>query len=242
MKALWKVASGSEALWVQVVRVKYLPRSLLWQSKRTYNCTVFWRSIMNLREKLLPLLSWNIGNGKQCLIYGEPWCSGAIQLKPIAGSSRKAKVEELKDPDSDNWDVGKLVNLFGYTDSMAIVSNVKPPKAEGGPDRLIFTPANNGSYSVKIAYSNLLKERDRAHDGSSTGIIFEKEVYNFIWKKGRIAPRIRLFIWKLIQNALPVGAVIKARTSNRDPACQTCANVEEDVVHMAFHCPLARSC
>lgn len=41
LKALWKLASGSKCLWAQQVRAKYLPRSELWLSKRTYNCTNF---------------------------------------------------------------------------------------------------------------------------------------------------------------------------------------------------------
>lgn len=41
MKALWKLASNSEAQWVMLVKAKYLPRSHLWNSKRTYNCSIF---------------------------------------------------------------------------------------------------------------------------------------------------------------------------------------------------------
>lgn len=33
MKALWKVAKEEEALWVKIIRAKYLPKSELWSSK-----------------------------------------------------------------------------------------------------------------------------------------------------------------------------------------------------------------
>lgn len=85
---------------------------------------------MNLREKLLPLVSWSLGNRKLCQIFGELWWLGAIQLKPLAGTSRTVKIEKLKDPQTDNWNVEKLVSLFRYTDSMAIVSNITPPSAK----------------------------------------------------------------------------------------------------------------
>lgn len=39
LKALWKVAVGSTVQWVQLAKVKYYQRSLLWLSGRTYNCT-----------------------------------------------------------------------------------------------------------------------------------------------------------------------------------------------------------
>ena len=61
MKFLWRVAAGSKASWVQLVQAKYIPRSDLWQTKRTYMCSVFWRSIMRMRESLLPMLSWKVG-------------------------------------------------------------------------------------------------------------------------------------------------------------------------------------
>lgn len=63
IKALWKMTKREEPLWVKIVKAKYLPRSELWTSKRTYNCTAFWRNLMALRPKLMPLLSWKIGDG-----------------------------------------------------------------------------------------------------------------------------------------------------------------------------------
>lgn len=54
LKFLWRLAAGSSALWVEVVKAKYLPKSELWLSARVYNCTNFWKAIMNQREVLLP--------------------------------------------------------------------------------------------------------------------------------------------------------------------------------------------
>lgn len=41
----------------------------LWDSKRTYMCTVFWRGMMQLREELGPLLTWNLGDGTNCTVF-----------------------------------------------------------------------------------------------------------------------------------------------------------------------------
>lgn len=57
-KYLWQIAAGEETLWVNIVRAKYLPQSLLFHSKWDYRCLRFWKAIMSLREKLQPLLTW----------------------------------------------------------------------------------------------------------------------------------------------------------------------------------------
>lgn len=56
LKALWNLARGADLQWVKLVKAKYIPNSKLWHSKRTYRCSNFWRGIMNLREKLGPLI------------------------------------------------------------------------------------------------------------------------------------------------------------------------------------------
>lgn len=54
LKFLWRLAAGTNALWAQVVKAKYMTRSELWLTKRLYMCTPFWKALMQLREKLLP--------------------------------------------------------------------------------------------------------------------------------------------------------------------------------------------
>lgn len=76
MKALWKLASNSEAQWVMLVKVKYLPCSHLWNSKRTYNCSIFWKGVMSLREKLWPMIHFEIGDGETCTVFNQPWIAG----------------------------------------------------------------------------------------------------------------------------------------------------------------------
>lgn len=57
MKMLFRIVVGSEALWAQQLRAKYLPRSELWLSKRRSRCTIFWRGILSLRDNLQTMVS-----------------------------------------------------------------------------------------------------------------------------------------------------------------------------------------
>lgn len=84
----------------------------------------------------------------------------------------------------------------------------------------------------------------QAHNKATgdTSIGVNDPVWKWIWKKGNILPRIRMFLWKLMHNALPLAKIIHARISKGDPTCAVCGQGEEDLIHMLFLCPFARAC
>lgn len=114
MKFLWRLAAGSEALWVKLVKAKYMPRSDLWHSKRDYRCTQFWRNLMSLRDSLKPWVLWKLGNGELCSAYAQPWFQGSVDCIPSDESQRRLRVCDLVDAQSGSWDLDRLVLLFGY--------------------------------------------------------------------------------------------------------------------------------
>ena len=80
---------SEEETWVGLVTAKYLPRSNLWSSKREYQCSIFWKSIMRLRGRLAPLVSWNLGSGNTCHAIGQPWFPGGTDYSPENTQQRK---------------------------------------------------------------------------------------------------------------------------------------------------------
>lgn len=243
MKLLWRLAGGSEALWAQQVRAKYYPRSDLWHSKRTYKCTVLWRNIMRLRQDLINMVKWGIGDGTQIQAFAQPWFDGALQYEPQIPADRNIRVADLVIPESGMWDVQRLISLFGYTAALTIVDQVLPPTNNGGQDRLIFKQSSTGGYSVKKAYKNLASVRLAPQQTLNLGPLSQqRELWNSVWHKGDIVPRLRIFLWKCLHNALPLGKVIRSRIGKGDPICQTCGEKEEDVSHVLFQCSFSRAC
>ena len=157
-KLLWRVAKEHNAQWVDVVRAKYFPRSLLWQSKRDYRCTIFWRAIMSLRSKLLPLLSLNLVSG-DCSAFGQPWSAVTMHHVPQNMAQMQLKVKDLIDGETGCWDVQQLITCFGHMACMHILGTVRPPgngldQDEHGRDKLIFSLTANGNFSVKQMYEH----------------------------------------------------------------------------------------
>lgn len=62
-KNIWKVTSGDEALWVQVLRAKYHPSSTFWLTGRRTDCTRLWKGMLHIRSVMLNFSKWMLGDG-----------------------------------------------------------------------------------------------------------------------------------------------------------------------------------
>lgn len=62
-----------------------------------------------------------------------------------------------------------------------------------------------------------------------------------IWKLQGIIPRIRIFLWKALHNALPVGKVLHRRFDAIPSTCSLCSHCTDDVLHGLFRCCHARA-
>lgn len=86
-----------------------MPASSLWSNNRDYRCTAFWRGLMRLREKLIPWILWNLGNGEICKAISQPWFQGAIQWQVYSGRQMNLTINNLVDHNSGLW----ISNLLG---------------------------------------------------------------------------------------------------------------------------------
>ncbi|KAJ4802791.1 Ribonuclease H-like superfamily protein [Rhynchospora pubera] len=67
-----------------------------------------------------------------------------------------------------------------------------------------------------------------------------KSLYKAIWHSKGILPRVRLFLWKITNSALPLDHLFATRLGKQPQGCSLCGEVKEDVVHSIFKCHLAR--
>ncbi|KAJ1702372.1 hypothetical protein LUZ63_002151 [Rhynchospora breviuscula] len=196
MKTIWRLNSGFNdgALWVQVLKAKYLSRSFFWLASAPTRCSKMWRAVLQGREDIQHHVKWIIGDG------------------------------------TGQWDTTKLISALGFQAALFITcTHPTPPLKPSTPDRLIFTPAHSGSFSFKGACHLLQPPSDPN----------PSRLFNCIWKCPGIFPRIRLFLWKLIHDAVPVKSVFAKYLRIVVPPCEICALGPDDAMHALFLCPKA---
>lgn len=154
---------------------------------------------MRLGDTLLPWITWRLGNGENCTALAQPWYEGALNCPSQVNIPQQLKVSDLILQDSGAWDVNLLISLYGYVNAIHILQNIQPPNQNASQGRLIFKHATNGVYYVKKAHI-LLSSR------TQSPTIGDKSTWESMWQKGNISPRVRVFLWKLVHDGLPLAA------------------------------------
>lgn len=83
----------------------------------------------------------------------------------------------------------------------------------------------NNCFTVKAVYDSL----SLSENGS---------LNKYIWK-GKVPPKIKIFLWLLVNNAILTKDNLRTRNWNGDPRCVFCDDIET-VSHLFFTCHVAR--
>lgn len=93
--------------------------------------------------------------------------------------------------------------------------------------------------TIKSAYSLAIEQKIKETHPDSLALPSLNVIKEKIWKI-RSVPKIRIFLWKALSEALPVADLIIKRGMKVDARCQLCGNEGEDVHHVLFDCDPAR--
>ncbi|KAL0443870.1 UNVERIFIED_CONTAM: hypothetical protein Slati_2109700 [Sesamum latifolium] len=100
-------------------------------------------------------------------------------------------------------------------------------------DELVWHYKRNGAFSVKSAY-RLAEELSEEGSCSQNG-----HSWNFIWRT-KAPPKIALFAWMCVWDALPTTTNLKQRGANVTDGCINYPEEAEDSLHALFSCSFAR--
>ncbi|XP_026440547.1 uncharacterized protein LOC113339503 [Papaver somniferum] len=137
------------------------------------------------------------------------------------------RLESILLPDG-NWDVDQILTLFSNDKAAVIVNLQTHPNEE---DRVIWDLNDKDVFSVKELYK--AKIEDLYSNDIPTGN------WASIWNM-KVAPVIRIFLWKCGQGILPTNAKTASILHYINPSCTVCNNGEaETMSHMWLNCPAA---
>ncbi|XP_057790943.1 uncharacterized protein LOC131008058 [Salvia miltiorrhiza] len=87
-------------------------------------------------------------------------------------------------------------------------------------------------YTVKSRYKLAMKIRQRNEAStSSEGSV----LWNWIWGLD-VIPKVKLFMWKCLANAIPTAMALRRRNVDIDPCCRRCGTHEETMEHVLRDC------
>ncbi|CAN1804498.1 Putative ribonuclease H protein At1g65750 [Linum perenne] len=230
MKLTWGMIKDKEALWVKVLKTKYLKQTesglIPKKTKRWSSC---WKGINATWTIFTGGLYWSVQNGRKTNFWKERWLDdGTVigDLIQIPAGHEDGVIADFCDS-SGSWDIEKLTELLPLNIVQSVVG-MTPPCPDLGDDFPIWGLEPNGSYSVKTGYL-LAKE---LVEGATNGIW--KKIWS--WKGPQ---RIRQFLWTAVHNRLLTNTERQRRHLTNSAECGLCVDTPESLDHILRHCPLA---
>jgi len=239
----WRLIMEPNLLCAQVLRAKYFQNGDPLTASEKPGISYTWRSILRGLQALKKGLIWRVGDGSSINIWSDAWIPNGVLRRPVTPRGRIVynKVSDLIDPHSGTWDEELIKEIFWEEDVKHILSI---PIKHGREDTLAWHFDNKGIFSVKSAYHVLedAKERDqiRQTGSSSSSVEREQDVrWHQLWKIA-CPPKVKLFLWRLGHNSLPLRMNILRRGMEIDTRCPVCWRLDEDGGHCFLKCKMVK--
>ncbi|XP_013690321.2 uncharacterized protein LOC106394286 [Brassica napus] len=235
----WRLLMEPESLCARVLRSRYYPSGVFLDARLGSRPSYAWRNILFGRELLVKGLRRNIGSGESINVWMDKWLFVTEPKAPMRKQilfNLDLKVCDLINPQTRGCDRGKLEEVF-FPSDIELVLKMKP--AVGEEDSYEWVHNRWGAYSVKSGYwlaCSLDQSEVRVAARSKPSL---NDLRSQVWKVNT-APKIKIFMWRALSNALGVSEECIARGMKVDSRCQRCGEEGESINHVLFTCPAAR--
>ncbi|KAJ4768836.1 Ribonuclease H-like superfamily protein [Rhynchospora pubera] len=235
LKNAWDLMRQGDKFWVQICQAKYYPKIGFWKATNTNGASALWREVVKVRHHLKSNVRWELNNGKHVHAISQPWFTNWEVHQDFNPSDTVKKVSHLLNPVTGLWNVDELQRLFGRDKATTIQTQIKPPDPTSDtPDRLIWIESKTGRYSVKEGYEELYSSTQHRVPGN-IGV-----QWAMINKWKFVAPKVKVFLWRMLSKALPLAQNLHRRITTISPLCQRCGQENEYESHCFFFCPGSR--
>ncbi|KAJ4784686.1 reverse transcriptase [Rhynchospora pubera] len=234
LKLVWELMADDDKLWVKVCKSKYYHVVGFWRAQGSNGGSTMWRQVIKMRGFFTQSVRWHLGNGDKVLALSQPWFDIWNTHDAATNADRNLKVNSLLAQETGEWDVQQLNRLFQPHQVDSIIGGAqKPVIGSNQEDKLIWNVSKSGRYSAKEGYKVLCIQRQGYNTAQET-------IWKSIWKWKSLAPKVKVFLWRLLQKGLPMAANIHSRIANFSPACQRCGEENEYEMHCLFFCNSSR--
>ncbi|KAL0317111.1 UNVERIFIED_CONTAM: hypothetical protein Sangu_2125400 [Sesamum angustifolium] len=146
----------------------------------------------------------SVGNcsGRSVKVWRDPWLPRPFSfhiLSPLGANDPHLQVCNLIDDNSKDWNQTLVRTLFWHDEAESILAI--PLSSVVGEDFVIWHHTANGMFSIKSAYHVAVSLANRNQPSTSHPM---PTPWKAVWT-ANVLGKVRVFIWKLAQNALPTG-------------------------------------
>lgn len=140
------------------------------------------------------------------------------------------QVSDLIIKEERRWNEDKLKQLFNHSEVLKILE-IHLPAANGtdSTDKMIWKNHPKGTFSSKSFIKILTSKKP----SGSHNIDFPWKKY---WKVSILAPKLQLFIWRLLKNGVAVAGNISKHIVGINDECKLCNKATETVDHLFIQC------
>lgn len=162
-----------------------------------------WRSILAGRDILKKGIGWIVGNDNHINLWNDPWLSPTTPSRPIGPPNKEATkllVSDLINQRTGQWDVKKIRTELRHHEEDIRKIILPTSKVE---DKLRWLPDKNGKYTTKSGYVVAKKNKSQ----------LDEDEFNWnacVWRL-KTSPKLKLFLWKALNQALSVGTILAMR-------------------------------
>lgn len=158
-------------------------------------------------------------------------------MGPVHDTTLDLRVSDLL-MDDLHWNKTRIEQFLPEFSSQ--IQCLQPSKA-GVEDVYVWTPLSSGVYSTKSGYNSQSRTPTKAN--TPPPMLSNHSDMEFNWLKDvwslKTAPKLKNFLWSIIQGALPIGAELQRRGMTSAALCPRCKEVES-AMHVFFLCPFAK--
>ncbi|XP_027098791.1 uncharacterized protein [Coffea arabica] len=238
-KQVWRILTNPNLLVSKVLKAKYFPRSSIFECKIPKNASWIWRGLMAARKVVEHGVRKRIGNGRSTQIWEDRWIPDTTTGRVTTmkqGDSRLHKVEDLII--QKRWNRNLVFQYFNKEDAERILSI--PISLAGREDSYFWMHGEDGRYSVSSGYKGLVSNKERSQEVSQREVSTSwgkqtHKMWKVMWRL-KLKHKLKIFLWKCLNNALPVRELINGRTKAGDPICRRCGEEVETVEHLLLNC------
>lgn len=233
-KVAWRLLKHPDSLLGQTLLGKYCHHNDLLSCPTTGAMSHGWRGVLAGREVLKLGMGWAVGTGAKINVWTDNWLSTGTISRPIGPPNchqQNLSVQDLLGPTRGEWNIPVIrTHLPQYEDTIRLLQ----PSSFEMEDAFVWLPEKSGLYTTKSGYA-LAKLQ-------STCPRTELTQHPFSWRSCvwniKTSPKLKLFLWKLANKALPVGDALARRGILANTECKRCGERETEI-HTFFLCPFA---